>query len=518
VSIFADDNIVERPPPTDHDVSPWIDEQIWGHRLHDAQTPWLLFLEFLTVAEACHREYRLFDEQGVLYPLNYKPYKRMFLRNILFNSEFLSHTENDSRDSNAAWRDWLEWMKNRAQAVPHNDFSYLKSRFRQFKEFASLVATVRSSAVESDSNRRWTSRFVFPFGTQCLYEDLNIKNGEPRREYINFGRTGELLYLMLCRSSHTEGLNREFSHFFDTPNQWNSLVRLFQPDGFDDTAIRGKSYLPYRRHPIFDQLAEDWLRIFGLRLPGFDAFEHLVRLGAFHVMLYQLNVAAVATGRDSPIHMVCEAIAPKKTLVRELSASNYQDNNALPTRAIESYISKIEQSDDWMAALAESENEADAFARCRRILEARVWWGDEYEGASDPQVLIAELRDTTLKRHRRHVGSVHRIYGREIGLVSKRGTNKLRYAPTDSLLKTLLLANVPKRMELGEFLNRLYHRYGFVFDDQSADQALPGNSYDRSVFKRNVERLEQRLTSLGMLRRLSDSCAYVENPHTRTAA
>jgi hypothetical protein len=272
MNVFAAENLVDRPPPRDHDVSPWIDEQIWGHRLWDAQTPWLLFLEFLTVAEACHREQCLFNEKGVLYPLSYKPNKRMFLRNILFNNEFLSPIENDGRDSDAAWRGWREWMENRAQAVPHSDFSYLKPRFRDFKAFASLVATVRTSAVESDSNRRWTSRFVFPFGTRCLYEDLNItKTGEPTREYINFGRTGELLYLMLCRSSHAEALRREFAHFFEAQNQWDSLVRLFQPDIIEGTSIRGKSYLPYRSHPIFDCLAEDWLHIFELRLPGFDA-------------------------------------------------------------------------------------------------------------------------------------------------------------------------------------------------------------------------------------------------------
>lgn len=27
----------------------WVDEAIWGHRLHDEQSPWLTFLEFLNV-------------------------------------------------------------------------------------------------------------------------------------------------------------------------------------------------------------------------------------------------------------------------------------------------------------------------------------------------------------------------------------------------------------------------------------------------------------------------------------
>jgi len=44
---------LEPPPPQDHpNISPWLDEQIWGHRLLHPQTPWLLFLVFLSVAEA----------------------------------------------------------------------------------------------------------------------------------------------------------------------------------------------------------------------------------------------------------------------------------------------------------------------------------------------------------------------------------------------------------------------------------------------------------------------------------
>lgn len=35
---------------------------------------------------------------------------------------------------------------------------------------------------------------------------------------------------------------------------------------------------------------------------------------------------------------------------------------------------------------------------------------------------------------------------------------------------------------------------------------------DQEAFASNAERLEQRLSSLGLLKRLSDACAYVQNP------
>jgi len=44
---------------------------------------------------------------------------------------------------------------------------------------------------------------------------------------------------------------------------------------------------------------------------------------------------------------------------------------------------------------------------------------------------------------------------------------------------------------------------------------LPAEDFDSSAFEDNARRLEQRLVSLGLLRRLSDACAYVENPYRK---
>ena len=144
-------------------------------------------------------------------------------------------------------------------------------------------------------------------------------------------------------------------------------------------------------------------------------------------------------------------------------------------------------------------------------------WGEDYDGPADAGELLSRLRHDAMKRHRQHVANIHRNYGREIGLVSKRGTVKLRYAPTDALIKTLLFANVEKRIELHQFLDRLHSRYGIVFGDREAEQVLSKDEFDKKAFQGNSRRLEQRLGSLGMLRRLSDGCAYVINPyHTET--
>ncbi len=372
---------------------------------------------------------------------------------------------------------------------------------------------MRGSAVESESNKRWSSRFVFPFGPNALYEDLNISAaGKVSREYIYFGRTGELLYLMLCRSARRQELKFRFSTLLSGHNPWNKLLALFQPDSCEDQETRANSFLPYTTHPVFDLLADDWLHVLSLELPGFDALPHLVTLSAFHVMLYQLRVSSTILAR--PLHFICEVVAPKKTLVRELSALNYQENSLLSQKAIEVYLSDITSSDRWNQA----KSQTSAFAECKAILEEQVRWPndpEDYEGCSEPDALAAELRRSAIARHKQHVASIHRQYGRDVGLVSKRGTNRLRYAPTDSLLKSLVLANVSERMEYKEFLDKLFNRYGFVFGEREAERVLPHEDFEKKSFQTNSQRLEQRLSSLGMLRRLSDACAYVQNPLAR---
>jgi len=203
--------------------------------------------------------------------------------------------------------------------------------------------------------------------------------------------------------------------------------------------------------------------------------------------------------------------APKKTLVREVSCELYQENNLLTNQAITAYLDDIERSEDWQFA----KTQPGAFARCREILRTKVLWGDDYDGSSNPDALMCELRTSAKRRHQQHVASIHRNYGREIGLVSKRGTVKLRYAPNDDFLKSILFANVSKRMELNLFLSLLWERYALIFGDREAESVLSKDEFDKKAFQANARRLEQRLASLGLLKRLSDGCAYVINPYTR---
>jgi hypothetical protein len=491
----------------------WLDEQIWGHRLWDGQDPWLLFLEFLSVAEACHADGRLLITDDPPFPFTYRPAQHPYLRNLLYNNDKISEIAIRCPDDSTAWAKWLSWMRDNAQMVENRDFSYLKRRFRSFHHFVKVIEMIRTATIESGSNKRWSSRFVFPFGRHAIYEDLNVK-GE--REYIYFTRSGELLYQMLARSEQAHQLARYFAKLLERRDPCDRLVQLLQPERADDRQSRSDSYLPYAKHPAFDALTEDWLGVLELQLPRFDSYPHLAILGALHLFLYQLTVAADRCRATKPF-FICEVVAPRKTLIRELSAINYLDNNRLTQLAVETYVRDIGQTAEWQAAAIDP----TGFSTCLEILRGKVRWPrkpDDYTGPAQSDDLLEHLRAVALRRHRQHPANVHRTLGGGVGLVSRRGTNRLRYAPTDDLLKALIFANVPVRMEYGQFLARLYKRYGLVLGDREAHMALPSEDFDKRAFQANAKRLENRLKTIGMLRRLSDACAYVENPLRRPSA
>lgn len=520
-------------PNRDYSISPWLDEQIWGHRLWDAESPWLVFLEFLGVAESLCREDRLFegDQAGRII---FRPRQRMYLRNILFHSDDALRYAEREVDSESAWAMWLARIGDRAQGVSNRDFSYLKARFHNFSEFAHVLRLVRGAVVDPGSNKRWSSRFVFPFGKHALYEDVHVndKTNKAVREYINFGRTGELLYMMMNRSMRRESVRPFVRHMVNTDNRWDRLVGLLQPIDDEDHQARGPSFLPYSSHPVFDQLTDDWIAIGKLDLPGFDSYPHCVTLAGFHLWRYQLAISSVwARSREfdsesesdsdanlgrvpnqSP-YCICEIVAPMRTPIRRQALASFARNDTLSARAVEEFIRSIAESHGWK----EAKSGAGAFLRCKQYLQRLVFWGEDYEGPNDPDALLKSLRVIALRRHAGHLGQFHRVMGREIGLVSKRGTNRFRYAPTDLFVRTLLFANVEQRMELNEFLAVLFARYGIVIGAREAEKVLPSEEYDNKAFQANAQRLEQRLESLGLLKRLSDACAYVVNPYTTTS-
>jgi hypothetical protein len=234
-----------------------------------------------------------------------------------------------------------------------------------------------------------------------------------------------------------------------------------------------------------------------------------------HLLLYQLQRAAEVLGSDQRASIVCEIVSPKRSVVRDISADSFQRNSALPLRAMERYIRQVGETPEWAAALASEEPTTNAldllvekFDLADDLLEAE-------EGRRTPGALLEMLVARATTRHQQHVGKIHGSWARLIGLSSRRASRRVRYAPTDRLIKTLVVCCVDVRMEFKDFLKLLHERYGILIGNHQAQQYIDNGEADQEDFSENARRLEDRLASLGLLKRLSDSCAYVESPFKR---
>ena len=505
--------IIKRPEIKGVDFC--VDENIWGHRLYDEQLPHLTVLEFLGVLGSnLESPLRLQGEQGG--SVMFKPQRQIRLRGLLFNNPYVESIADSAISDEEKWRQWFEHFAQGATGNGDSDMSYLRRSFASFDDFAKAIELLRSSSFESRSNKRWSSKFVFPFGPDALYEDLEIDSrGKMSNDRRFFARTGELLYLMLARAKRGGELGDILAkRLFDRGAPMNRLARVLQgePQLADDPRPAG--YLPEASNPRFDQICEDWLSILGKDMPIYDALEHLIAISGLNMLLYLLERAKRVAGDDDPVEIVCEIVSKERTKVRALSGDSYQINQGLPSRAVRAHVESIRLDAAWASAGGAEFSEAEQI----ELMRERFQWppadggdDDDYTGRS-PDDLVADLAEKALARHEQHVGKIHAAWSRAIGLSSRRLSRRTRYAPNDRLLKSIVVSIVDDRMQFDEFLAEAKRRYGLILGDAEGSRLLDAKLVDQEELSENRDNLETRLVGLGLVRRLSDSCSFVENP------
>jgi len=513
-----------------------VDELIWGHRLREDQTAWMLVLEMLNVAQAsldATSEDPLPD-MGKAEAPELRPRLRMRFRNLLFRlnqkaAELAEAVRVRSITPESAWATWLEHSKEYYEGPGAADYSQLKSRFDDFIQFERSLDLVRSTALNGlDGSKGIYNRFIFPMAPEALYWETGIKNsgGErrPDQTYNTFTRAGTLLHIMLARSSQADRLRVLLKNFLLRDSQARRLVRQLQIDEPDDTRGTPRTYLPYGAYRRYDLLGEDFVQILSLKAPDNDKLLWLVPLAALHVALYHAEVARESIGGETtPLPLVCEMVAPRKTVVRQLAIESLTENVDFARRAVDKYLEQTTNGEEWQqlasrADLPVPERLELALELFQKRLRPPSGLLEEHKSVGDLDKFRQEVIKFFKARHTREFSRVHLTYGREAGLVSKRATNRYRYAPTDHLVQSLVLANVVEELSFEEFMDKLYHRYGMVIGPRQG-AALTEDGYDQlaksvsgQAFRHNQSRLEARLKSMGMLRRLSDSQAYVINP------
>lgn len=494
-----------------------VDENIWGHRLYDEQLPHLTVLEFLG-ALGSNLDKPLRPHDGLGGAFKFQPQRQIRLRGLLFNNPYVESIAESALSDDEKWRQWLDRFSQGATGNGDSvdDMAYLRHSFTSFDDFAKAVDLLRTSSFESRSNKRWSSKFVFPFGPDALYEDLEIDSkGKMSNDRRFFARTGELLYMMLSRAQRGAELGDMLAkRLFDREAPMNRLARAMQgaPQRAEDA--RQSGYLPEASNPRFDQICDDWLSILAKDMPIYDALEHLIAISGLNMLIYLLERAKRVAGDDDPVEIVCEIVSKERTKVRALSGDSYQLNQGLPAKAVRAHVDSIRQDTGWVKAGSSDFPEAERV----RLMRERFQWppvdggDDEDYSGENPDALVSKLVELALARHDQHVGKIHASWSRAIGLSSRRLSRRTRYAPNDRLLKSIVVTIVDDRMQFDEFLAEAKRRYGLVLGDAEGARLVDAKLVDQEELSENRDNLEARLVGLGLVRRLSDSCSFVENP------
>lgn len=491
----------------------WVSEAIWGHRLHEQPLHGLL-LEFLGMAEGMFREGKLLDESTPGQDVEYRARKAPELRVILFHNPSLEQiAQKHQGDDEASWEAWFITMRNNAKEKHPSNFDYLKERFPKFKDFVNRVDLIRRGIMNAGNAKQWNYQMLYPMGPDALYIPTDDKFGRNR---ILFTRTGEIAYLMLTRADKhlRDELKTLLEAKFNPDSQKNKLVASLLPDRLVTESPKGGTHLPYKKHPAYNRLAKDLLNLLKLELPENDVFDLMKYLLAFNLYVYALETTQHTLGQTNKALLVCEILNTKSDLVRKYSGECKRENEDRAIKAVEEFFNQKITGDQQLSQIIQDSQQTE---------EVKVDTLKEFfvetmalKKPSEAKTLDA-FRKTTVNQAiaacRRGVIKAQSSLGRTAGLITKQGTNRLRYCPNDSLIRVLVLVNVQEQVEEAKLLDLLYERYRIVISKKHAEKAVAPQFIEASHYEKNKERFNQRLIALGLGSRRSDACTYVQNPY-----
>lgn len=519
------------PPPRLqlNQITLWCEYPIWGLLLYDDQSPWLSILETIHVCFSRARA-RKPILAGLEYDVDGEPLHEWLqydvplspaLRRLLFSDQHIDEIAASAADNQSMWSTWIKELGPQRGI----DVAYLRQTFPHFQDLASAVALLRSSQIDGNNNRRPTSRHLLPLGDRMILADVSEGKLLPDRRWLR--RTGELMYLMLNRSSRRAELERLLTERLLNGNSpWNRLTRKLQgrEANEDEPKSLTTGYLPLRDHRAYERLSEDWASILSLRrMPVATSLASLARLSGLNLMLYvvERSVETVeGAGGHVPPYVMDMIGGAAAGGLRKLSDALYRRHRRLPQEAMRTFVERYRASDEWQAV----EQGEQTSVTARNLLAHRFLWDrdigtDPYSMPSAQEQI--ELLLNEVQRPRSHsVGAMYVAHGRQTGTVMARAGVGTWYAPNDELIESLVLANVRGPVELEDFLATLYRRYYIVIGAQEAMLAFGGELPETDASFRNNERsFEERLRMLGYLERKSDDCAFVTNPfHPDSAA
>tara|TARA_R100000935_G_scaffold31251_1_gene51799 strand:+ start:25457 stop:27013 length:1557 start_codon:yes stop_codon:yes gene_type:complete len=508
-------NALPAPGQVLNDANMRVQEVIHGHRLIPEQEPFMVVLETLCVCAAQplgSTTVAADNHEAFSYDL---PQRRK-MRFLLFVDRNLEKVIRDTNIADSikwsAWKDLLNRQYNPTGAKDRDDFAYLDEPFgKNIYDLFQAIDLLRSRELDVMHNRRWTSRFLAVTGPDMICTDMReAKKNTWSSDRRFFGRGGELVYLMLNRSSHAQGVgalvNERLLNKDDPMNK--VAVALSDPEDKHKSST-SIGYLPLKSHPAYDRMAEDWKGILTLaRLPDGHLFEPLFRITGLNLMAYLAERAQEVGAMPQVEPIVVDLTDGDDKKLRESSKAQLNRHRQNANRAVKAYIETTAQTDEgWQTAVAH--NNPDAASK---IIQRLFHFETSLKHAAPAD----QLEDLIHQALRRDKNNTHRNLLpmlKDIGLATSRPRIGTWIVMDDAMITALVMANVSETVELRDFVSRLYQRYNIVIGPQEARLAFNRLPVSVQSFEANLSALEIRMTRLSLTKRLSDDCAFVTNPY-----
>lgn len=522
---------------------------VWGHRLREGQHWMEYLLEFLSVLAGYGYQFGRTDE--------YRVPARLGLKRFVFYDEY--EKTQDPRDQKAV--DLLrQELEKHVQANGHQPADVLEQ----------LRALLRSFSV-IEANRSWFAKSLFPVHEELLLwealrkgatknvyrsqvDSLTIEQLDAGIEFLPrnfFARGGELYYLMISAGTEQSPEQRQrvsdrlrellvernqtLGRFAQMVNaKWQALV------GEEQLVQTEPGWLPDPACLLYQQCAEDIDNLLDNRLDALETLELLAHLIGFHIIIYIYHRAH--PNHNDHIHQTGQCIEQCRPellidipgdedsrVIRHISASQLLRHEQWQSDRIRAWFrrvaTEIAQHTTAVALVDALVDQVEQFVggarkAARQTFQTRI--AQFHQQAlylkNDMDAIIEHysqmMYEVTEHNFRDHFLPIHRRLGRAIGLIAPQRGPQPRFVLGDTLLKTLTMTVIKpaeKDISFGEFLTRLYQRYGIIIGPGEARESklLERAGVNEGVFARNRERLLERMKFAGLATIYSDATAMV---------
>lgn len=568
-----------------------LEEDILGTGFDHSEQRTHLMLEFLTVLASQNQSdpfaVAQSDEWG---RFAFLKRRNLILRQILFNNPELGIIAATNQQDEAKWQQWFEQFSAKLQTPPKNRSEnnttyqpeFLAALLAQLKEvclgqferFVTLVKVLRSWSIDTDKNRQWSTLFLFPFGYDSLFWEID---SELSFNINLMGGAGQNVFSMLVRAGAASLGSRLVERFFVDHNGLNTGARFLSGTllpGFEQELevteqhlqqqiqaatsfeqrinlstqrirIATTRYLPYRDLKRYHLLREDFEALCSLDLTKQELFLALGSLGSLHQLCYLLeqeqkvlDLPGDAT-HTCDLNMVIVANPEHKNGLRALSMRRFKENIALFAQARAHYVKAHLRAVVAACApelltkplLTVTEQKLVCnLMRCAFDFNPRVRINLLERTITQPKakddqnlecvttvpdgISYAEIESVLIDDERdMHIQSLHSTWSADIGLTTKESAVSYYYSLSDELLYYLVLALVPKGhpIALKDFLTKLHERYHLVIGLGEAGSY----AVEDADFIANERQFKLKLMRNHLLISLSDACDYVRNPFSQ---